>query len=295
MEFIQQLINGLMQGSLYALIAIGFTLIFGVVGMLNLAHAQAFMLAGYATYFMVMHTPLPLYLVFPFALVVSSIVGILVELICFRPISKQFHFAPLIATIALGIVISETVINFAGSDPKFISGDLTMSTYSFGGMIVSSSQILLLVITLTAMIVLSILIEKTKIGRAMRTLAESEKAAKLLGVPINKVVVLTFIISSVLAGIAGFLYTLRFETTSPLMGDIIGLKGMAVMMVGGLGSVYGAMVAGILMGLLEVLAISLPFGTAPFADAIVWGTMILVLLFRPSGIMGSSTVQTERV
>jgi len=295
MEFLQQLINGLMQGSLYALIAIGFTLIFGVVGMLNLAHAQVFMLAGYTTYFMISHTPLPLYVVFPISLIVSSLVGIVVELICFRPISKQHHFAPLIATIALGIVISETVINLTGSDPKFISGGMTTATYSIGGLVVSSSQVLLLVITLAAMIMLSFILEKTKLGRAMRTLAESEKAAKLLGVPIHRVVVLTFVIASILAGIAGFLYTLRFESTSPLMGDMIGLKGMAVMMVGGLGNVYGAMVAGLLMGLLEVLAVSLPFGTAPYADAIVWGTMILVLLFRPTGILGSSSARAERV
>lgn len=294
MEFFQQLINGLLQGSLYSLLAIGYTLIFGVLSTLNLAHGEVFMASGFISLILMSKWQIPLYASFPLSIVLAGVLGVIVELICFRPIKRQFHFAPLVSTIAFGIVISELVINLIGSDAKPFNPQLNLPNLEIGGLLVSSAQLILLGTSILSMIILSYIMQNMAVGRSMRALAESEIAAKLLGVNIRRVVVFTFLLASVLAGIAGLLYSIRFEMVSPFMGATVGIKGLAVMIIGGLGNVYGAMFGGLIMGILEVMVIALPIGLAEYVDAVVWSVLVLILLFRPSGLMGSR-VQTERV
>ncbi|MED4602846.1 branched-chain amino acid ABC transporter permease [Paenibacillus validus] len=294
MELIQQLINGLLQGSLYSLLAIGFTLIFGVLSMMNLAHSEVFMTSGIMVYILIDKVHLPLYAAVPIVLAGSIALGMVIELVSFRPIRRDYHYAPLASTIALGIVISELVVNLSGSDAKSVPSVIHLSNLQIGEVLISSPQMILLLVSLVSMLGLSYIMKSTKLGRSMRALSESETAAKLLGVHVRFVVVSTFVLASLLAAVAGMLYAIRFETVSPFMGTMVGLKGLAVMIIGGLGNIRGAMIGGILMGLLEVMAIALPLGLTEYADAVVWGMLILILLFRPTGLMGSS-VQTERV
>jgi branched-chain amino acid transport system permease protein len=294
MDLLQQMVNGLMQGSLYALLAIGFTLIFGVLSMLNLAHGEVFMASGFIALVLMTKLEMPLYVSFPLAILLSGVLGLLVELICFRPIKREYHYAPLVCTIAFGIIISELVINLIGSDAKPFNAQIALPNLEIGGLMISSTQLILFFTSVLAMVVLSYILQKTAIGRSMRALAENEVAAKLLGVNIRFVIVFTFMTASVLAGIAGLLYAIRFEVVSPFIGATIGIKGLAVMIIGGLGNVYGAMVVGLLLGILEVLVIALPFGMAEYVDGVVWGALLVILLFRPSGLLGSR-VQTERV
>lgn len=294
MEILQQIINGLMQGSLYALLAIGFTLIFGVLSMLNLAHGEVFMASGFMALILMTKMEWPLYVSFPLAILLSGLLGLLVELICFRPIKREYHYAPLVCTIAFGIVISELVINLVGSDAKPFRAQIPLPNVEMGGLMINSAQLMLFATSVIAMVLLSYLLQKTSIGRSIRALAENEVAAKLLGVNIRAVIVLTFFTASVLAGIAGLLYAIRFEVVSPFVGATIGIKGLAVMIIGGLGNVYGAMVVGLLLGIMEALVIALPLGMAEYVDAVVWAALLLILLFRPSGLLGTR-VQTERV
>jgi branched-chain amino acid transport system permease protein len=294
MEYIQQGINGLLGGSLYSLLALGFTLVFGVLSMINLAHMEVFMASGFIAFMLIDVFQLPMYIAFPAVMLACAALGILIELFCFRPVRRQFHCAPLISTMAFGMIISELVIHFFGSDAKRFPSLVDLPNLQMGEVLVSSAQLMLLLISVLSMAVLGYLFKYTKLGRSMRVLSESETAAKLLGVNINVVVVATFVIASVLASIAGMLYAVRFETVSPFIGTTVGLKGLAVMIIGGLGNIYGAMLGGILLGLLEVTAISLPLGISEYADVVVWGALILILLFRPSGLMGTR-VQTERV
>ncbi|MFC4767704.1 branched-chain amino acid ABC transporter permease [Effusibacillus consociatus] len=294
MELTQQMINGLLQGSLYSLLAIGFTLIFGVLSTLNLAHGEVFMASGFIALILMTKFHIPLYVSFPLSIVLAGTLGLLVEAVSFRPMKREFHFAPLVSTIAFGIVISESVINLIGSDAKPFNAQFNLPNIELGNLLISSPQLILLSTSILSMVLLSSIMQHTSIGRSMRALAENEVAAKLLGVNIRAVIVFTFLLASSLAGIAGLLYAIRFEAVSPFIGATVGIKGLAVMIIGGLGNVYGAMIGGLLMGILEVLVIALPFGMAEYVDAVVWGALVVILLFRPSGLMGSR-VQTERV
>ncbi|MFC4769074.1 branched-chain amino acid ABC transporter permease [Effusibacillus consociatus] len=294
MELIQQLINGLMLGSMYALIAIGYTLVFGILNLLNLAHGEVFMFSGFFAAYAMNSFGLPLYLALPMSIMLAAILGILIERICFRPVKPQYHLAPLVSTIAAGTVLTSLAVKLGGSEPQVFQSTLSLPEWKLGGILISSTQLLILGIALVLMVGITLLLQRTRTGRAMRTLSENPVAAKLFGVNVNRIIVATFAISSLLAGVAGLLIGLRFEKISPFIGATMGLKGLAVMVIGGLGNVYGAMVGGLLIGLLEVLVVALPYGTAPFMDAVVWGFLVLVLLVKPSGLFGSR-IQVERV
>lgn len=294
MELVQQLINGLMLGSMYALIAIGYTLVFGILNLLNLAHGEVFMFSGFFTAYAMNKFGLPLSLSLPMSILLAAILGILIERICFRTVKPQYHLAPLVSTIAAGTVLTNLAIKLGGSEPQVFQASFALPDWQAGGILISGTQLLILGIAFVLMISITYLLQRTRTGRAMRTLAENPMAAKLFGVNVNKIIVATFALSSLLAGVAGVLVGLRFEKISPFIGATMGLKGLAVMVIGGLGNVYGAMIGGILIGLLEVLVVALPFGTGPFMDAVVWGFLVFVLLLKPSGLFGSR-IQVERV
>lgn len=282
-----------MQGSIYALVGIGYTLVFGLLNLLNLAHGEVFMIAGFAGLFLLSTLDLPMWIALPGAMVAAGMLGIAVELLCFRPVKKEFHLAPVVSTIAFGSVMVSTTVNIVGSEPQVFPAHLEIPDLQIGGLLISGTQLMMFIIAIILMLLLSFVVEKTDIGRAMRALAENENAAKILGVDVKRIVTITFFISAALAGIAGVLVALRFGKISPFFGATIGLKALAVMVIGGLGNIYGAMLAGIILGVLEAATVVIP-GLSPFVDAVTWGFLVFILLFKPTGLLGSK-VQTERV
>jgi len=282
--FFQQLINGLMLGSSYALVAVGYSLIFGVMGLLHFAHGEVFMVGAFIALQMVLLGHLGLPIATLGAVFATAILGILIAAIAFLPIKKQFVAAPLIATIGLGIIMQNLAVKIFGGDQVSFPETIKIVNYKIGGVIINSLQIIILCVTLLLMILLSVYIKHTRMGKAMRASAERPVTASLLGVDYKKVVLVTFAIASALAGVSGVLTGLVYGSISPFMSGPATLKGLVVMLMGGLGNLMGAVVCGILLGILEIFSVA--YLSASYRDSLTFVILILVLILRPEGLFG---------
>ncbi|MBI2954374.1 MAG: branched-chain amino acid ABC transporter permease [Chloroflexi bacterium] len=289
--FLQQVVNGIMLGSMYSLVAIGYTLVFGLLSLLNLAHGDVFMIGAFFGLFLLMALGLPLWAAFVGSLVLAGVLGLVVELLCFRRVKPEYHFAPALSTVALGMVIVEMTRRVWGTQPLSIPKTVEAVNFSIGGLLISSIQLLIFGIAIVLMICLELLLQRTRIGSALRAVAEHVTTAKLLGVNVSRTIIFAFFVSSALAGIAGLLLALRLGVADQNVGLSYGLKALAVMVIGGLGNVRGAMVCGIIAGVAEVLAQA--YTSAAIANLAVWAILIVVLIFRPQGLFGTR-LQTER-
>jgi len=282
--FFQQFINGLMLGSTYALIAVGYSLIFGVMGLLHFAHGEVFMIGAFIALQMVvlLHVSLPIATLG--AMAAAAILGVVIASVAFLPIKKEYVAAPIIATIGLGIIIQNLAVKIFGADQATFPETINIVNYRIGGVIINSLQIVTLFVTLILMVLLSLYIKNTKMGKAMRASAERPATAALLGINYNKVVLITFIIASALAGVAGVLTGLVYSSISPFMSGHVTLKGLVVMLMGGLGNLAGAVVCGIFLGVIEIFTVA--YLSASYRDSLTFIIMILVLVLRPEGVFG---------
>jgi branched-chain amino acid transport system permease protein len=293
--FIQQIVNGLMLGSTYSLIAIGFTLVFGLLSLLNMAHGEVYMMGAFIGWFCVSTLNLPFFYAVGIAIICSGLLGVLIELLCFRFVNQKYQLASLLSTIGFGIILQNIAIKFSGGEMVRFPTIFQEIDFSIGPVILSGVQIIILITAVLLMISLTYLIMNTKIGKGMRAVAENWNTARLMGINVTFIIVFTFIISSALAGISGILTALAYHSISPYMGVQHGLKGLAVIVLGGLGSIRGAMVGGIIIGLAEVFAIAyMPPEYTGYKNAIAFAILIGILLIKPSGIFGEKTTE-ERV
>ena len=281
--FVEQLVNGVMLGAVYALIAIGYTLIFGVLGLLHLAHGEVFMVGAFAGLVAVRATGSVL-LAMAFAMVVTGVLGVVIERVAFRPLRGAHHLAPLATTIGVGIVLQETTRWYFGPEQKGFPPTLAADVWQLGPLRISSAQAFLLVTAVVLMAALHLFLARTSAGRAIRASAEDQSVATLLGVNVNGTIVACFLIGSALAGAAGVLVGLIYNSVHPFIGVQMGIKGLVVMLLGGLGNVTGAMLAGVLLGILEVLGAG--YLASSYRDAFAFGALMLVLLVRPEGLLG---------
>jgi branched-chain amino acid transport system permease protein len=282
--FFQQLINGLMLGSTYALIAVGYSLIFGVMGLLHFAHGEVFMVGAFIALEMVILAHLSLPVATIGAMIGTAILGIVIAAIAFLPIKKEYAAAPIIATIGLGIIMQNLAIKMFGPDQVSFPETVQLVNFKIGDLIINSLQIVTLIVTLLLMVLLSLYIKKTKMGKAMRASAERPITASLLGVNYNKIILITFAVASALAGIAGVLSGLVYSSISPFMSGPATLKGLVVMLMGGLGNLVGAVVCGIFIGVLEIFSVA--YLSASYRDSLTFIILILVLILRPEGLFG---------
>ena len=290
--FLQQCINGLMLGGTYALIAIGYTLIFGVLNLLHLAHGEVFMIGAFAGLTVVLLTKLPLWAGMMAAMVGAGVVGILVELIAFRPLQrKALHITPLITTLAVALILQDIALKLFGGEQTGFPQTIRAVNFPVGPVQISTLQLFIIGSSVTLMVLLYVFVEKTRMGKAMRAMAESAQTARLLGINVDSVTLVTFGLASALAGAAGVLVGLAYNAITPFMGVQMGLKGMVVMMLGGTGNVIGAMLGGLILGEIEVLSVA--YLSSSYRDAFAFGILILIILFRPTGLMGSR-LQAER-
>ncbi len=287
----QQVINGLMLGSMYSLVAIGYTLVFGLLNLLNFAHGDVFMFGGFIALFILLSLKLPLFVAFIGAMVGCGILGFVLELVCFRPVKKEYHLAPALGTLGFSLVVIELTTKVWGTEPVSLPASVEVINFQVGNVLISSVQILILAVAIGLMASLEFLILKTRLGRALRAVAEDPNTAKLLGVNSVRIIVAAFVISSALAGAAGILLALRLGLANPNIGFTYGLKALAVMAIGGLGNMRGALVGGLIIGMAEVLTVA--FGSATYSDVVVWTALIAILLFKPSGLLGTR-LQEER-
>ena len=287
--FTQQLINGLMLGASYALVAIGYTLIFGVLRLLHFAHGEVFMFGA----FIGLHIALAwsganIYITIMGAMIGAGIVGFIVAMVAVRPVSSKYPLAPLISTIGATLVMQNLAISIFGGAQVAFPETMDPTIYHIAGLTISSVQIFTLVMSVALMIVLWLYIDRSKMGRAIRAVAESHETAALLGVNVGRTLLFTFVIASALAGAAGVLDGLKNSAISPFMGLEVAVAGLVCMLLGGLGNIIGAMVAGFILGMVEILSAAY-LGTS-LRDLFTFVILILILIYRPTGLFGTRVV-----
>ena len=287
--FCQQLINGLMLGASYALVAVGYTLIFGVLNLLYFAHGEVFMVGAFAGLFLVLYAGVGIFGALVGAMIICALIGLVAVNVAVRPVSKDYPLAPLISTIGLTMVLQNSAVLMFGGQQVAFPETIRQELYHLGPITIGSVQVFILVVAITLMVLLWLMIEHTKLGRAIRATAENHETAALLGVDVNRVVLVTFMIGSGIAGVAGVLDGIKNSGVSPFMGLGAAVKGLIVMLLGGLGNVLGAMVAGVLLGIVEILSAAY-IGTTQ-RDFFSFLILIVILLIRPTGLFGTRTME----
>ena len=283
----QQLINALSLGSVYALFALGFTLVFGVLGVINLSHGAIFMLGSYTALLLVDKFALPLWLALLLAMLVSGLIGLIVDFIVLKPLRARNapHLAPMIATIGVAIMLTNLAQGLFGAENKrFPQGTFPEEALDWGNVQVTTLQIAIVVISFVLMLVLLVAMKRTQLGRALRAIAESPKAAYLLGINVEGLFYLTSFAAAALGGAAGVLIGLSFNAISPFMGQPMLHKGIAVIILGGMGDIRGALIGGLFLGFAEVLSVA--YISSDVRDGVAFGLLFLILLIRPSGMFG---------
>jgi branched-chain amino acid transport system permease protein len=283
--FFQQLTNGFMLGATYSLVAIGYTLIFGTLNLLHFAHGEVFMIGAFIGLQMVLLTNCHIAVAVIGAMAGAAILGAIIERVSFRAVKKEYHMAPLISTIGASIVLQELGANFFGGDIVGFPRTIQVVVYEIGSLRVTSVHLFILGAALALMVAIHLFIHRTNVGIALRATAENGTNAALMGINTNRIISMTFMISSALAGAAGVLVGLVYNAVSPFMGTEMILKGFTIMLLGGLGNVMGAMIGGILLGLVEVFSVA--YIASSYKDAFAFGIMIIILIFRPSGLLGT--------
>ena len=296
--FVQQVVNGLTLGGVYALIALGYSLVYGVLKLLNFAHGDVYMVGAFIGFGVLsafggpasLAAPVPLVLAAMFlaAGVGSGVLGVAIERFAYRPLRDATRIAPLITALGVSFFLQNTVLLLLGADVRTYdtSEFIPPSTgLEVGPLSISLVRILVIVAAAALMVALARLVGRTKLGRAMRAVAVDREAAQMMGVDIDRTIVATFFIGSALAGVAGVMVGLVFLQTSHLMGFIAGLKGFTAAVVGGIGSVPGAMLGGLLIGLAE--SFTAAYISSTFQNLIVFGILIAVMLLRPFGLLGT--------
>lgn len=288
----QQLLNGVFLGAIYALFAIGFTLVFGILDRLNLAHPAVFAAAAFIGIELVTGGGLSIWLALPLVALVGAVLGLIIERVAFRPLKGRpdAHFGGLISSIGLAGMISALLLWRYGPDTRRFPPDAFPPTsFEVMGARVTLLQVLILVISLVLMVGLTWLVAKTRLGRGMRAVAENPDAATVLGINVNRVTATTFALSSALGAVAGALFAMNVNSAQLGMGTAIELKGLAIIIVGGMGSLPGALVGGLILGLAEVFAVQ--YIGSSWRDLVAFGLLFLLLVLRPQGIFGSKRVR----
>jgi branched-chain amino acid transport system permease protein len=284
--FLQQLVNGLTVGSTYSLIALGYTLIFGVLGIINMAHGQVFIFGSFVGLVLMTSFDMPIAVAFIASIVVSGILGLILEYTAMRPLRKKNvpHLASLISTIGFAILLEEGMHKLFGADSRSFPDTLGSQSFQFGSVQIRAVDLIILGISVVLMIVLHFWINRTKVGKAIRATAENTETASVLGINTNMIIVTTVVLASSLGGIAGMLIGMTYSALIPTMGMTLGFKGLAVLILGGVGSIPGAMVCGLILGVIEVFTVA--YGASSYRDAVAFGLIILILLIRPQGLLG---------
>ena len=287
MEFLQQVINGLALGSVYALLALGYTMVYGIIQLINFAHGEIYMIGAFAGFYSASTLKLPLLPTLLVAMAVSALAGIIIEKVAYKPLRNSPRIALLITAIGISLFLQNTMRLLVGSNPKPFPDLINAGSINIGPIQIEVKTILMLAVSALLVILLQFIVYKTKVGKAMRASSQDMEAASLMGINVDNTISLTFAIGSALAGIAGVLVAISYPSITPYMGAMPGLKAFVAAVLGGIGSIPGALVGGIAIGLLETF--SKAYISTNFSDAIVFAILIVILLIKPSGLLGKKT------
>jgi branched-chain amino acid transport system permease protein len=296
--FVQQLINGLSLGAIYALIALGYTMVYGVLRLINFAHGDVYMLGAFAGFYLANAARLNENPSVPGAIAVTlgsmaicAVIGILIERFAYRPVRHHSRLTSLITAIGVSLLLEYGGQVVFGPNPQFFPQMIRSETYSLGGVQITNLNLLIILVSIALMVGLEFIVHKTKVGKAMRATSYNLSVAKLMGINTDFVIAFTFALGSALAAAGGVMVAMAIPRIDPLMGLLTGLKAFVAAVLGGIGNIPGAMVGGMLIGLMEVWVGATAYST--YRDAVAFAVLILILLFRPTGIMG--TPVTEKV
>lgn len=286
-QLVQQLINGVSLGSIYALIALGYTMVYGIIKLINFAHGDIYMMGAYAGFFATAMLKLPFIPALLLAMLLAGILGMVIERLAYRPLRHAPKIAVLITAIGVSLLLEYGGMLMFTPQPRTFPNVFESTTYHMGPFVVNSQQIIILVVSVILMLALTYVVQKTKVGKAMRAVSFDTEAALLMGIDVNRIISATFGIGSALAGAAGILVGVYYNSIDPLMGIMPGLKAFVAAVLGGIGIIPGAMAGGIILGVIEALVSG--FISSTFRDAAAFSILIIILLFKPSGLFGKNT------
>ena len=283
MTFIYHLINGLHVGSIYALVALGYSMVYGIVKLINFAHGDIIMVGAYVSWLVMVSLDMPVWVAILAAVVVCMLLGITIEKVAYKPLRGSARISLLITAIGVSLLLENLAQLIFTSTPKtyrnFLEGGV-----AFGDRTISNTTIVTVAVSAVLMIALTLFVNRTKMGKAMRAVSEDTNASRLMGINVDTTISITFAIGSALAAVAAVLYCCSYTKVSPTMGSALGLKAFVAAVLGGIGSIPGAVVGGLVIGIAESLTKG--YISSSFADAIVFGILIITLLIKPAGIFG---------
>lgn len=284
MVFLQQIINGIALGSVYALIALGYTMVYGIVQLINFAHGDIYMVGAYVAFFMAGAFGMSFLPTILIAMLACAILGFVIEKLAYKPVRKAPKVTNLITAIGVSLLLENLVRIYAGPNPRSFPSMIDVEFYHIGSLQINNIQIIMVAVSIVLMALLQFIVHKTKVGKAMRAVSQDKDASKLMGINIDRTISYTFAIGSSLAAVGGVLVGMAYQRIDPLMGIMPGLKAFIAAVLGGIGIIPGAMTGGFIMGIAETLTKG--YISTQLSDAIAFGILIIILLVKPSGILG---------
>ncbi|HEY6868065.1 MAG TPA: branched-chain amino acid ABC transporter permease [Candidatus Eisenbacteria bacterium] len=296
-EFLQQLVNGVTLGCVYALIALGYTMVYGILRLINFAHGDVYMLGAFFGYYSARAlgaaqggSPARAVLVLLVSMAGCALVGVLIERLAYKPVRRSSRLSALITAIGVSLLLENGGLLVFGADPKFFPQLVAARNIPLGGGVtISNQQVIILAVSFGLMFILRMIVLHTRVGRAMRAVSYSHTAAALMGIPVDRIITFTFLIGSMLAAAAGVLVALQNPKIDPYMGVLPGLKAFVAAVLGGIGNIPGAVLGGLVMGVAEVMVVG--YFSPTYRDAIAFILLIVILLVRPAGILGRHTAE----
>ena len=285
-QFLQQLANGLILGSVYALLALGYTMVYGIIKLINFAHGDIYMIGAFMGYYLINTLHLNFFVALILSMIGTAILGVVIEFLAYRPLRNSTRIAALITAIGVSFLLEYGMVFFVGANTRSFPQVIKTVRYTLGPISISNIQRMILGISILLLVGLQFIVQKTKMGKAMRAVSVDSDAAQLMGINVNRTISFTFALGSALAGAAGVLIALYYNSLEPLMGMTPGIKSFVAAVLGGIGIIPGAALGGFVIGLLETFATAV--GLSDFRDAIVYAILIIILLVRPAGILGKN-------
>lgn len=285
-NLVQQLVNGLSLGSIYALMALGYTMVYGIIKLINFAHGEVYMVGAFIGYFLISYLHLGFIGSLLTTMALCALIGMVIERVAYKPLRKASRITSLITAIGVSYLLQNGMIYLMGPQVRSFPQVVKNQLYTVGSFTINRIQLIIFGTTIVLMLALHLIVKKTKMGRAMRAVSIDPDAARLMGINVDTVITFTFMVGSALAGAAGVLVGLYYNSINPMMGYAPGLKAFIAAVFGGIGIIPGAMVGGVVIGLIETLVAG--YGNSMIRDAVVYGILILILLFRPAGLLGKN-------
>lgn len=286
MEFLTQMINGLSTGGMYALVAIGYTMVYGIAKMINFAHGEIIMVGAYLTYVVFSVLGMPVVVAIIASIAGCALLGVVTEKVAYKPLRNSSSLSVLITAIGVSYLLQNLFLILFGSAAITFPDFLPSGQLELLGLSISYVSLLSLILTFACAILLLLFINKTKLGKAMRAVSEDKGAAELMGINVNNTISMTFAIGSGLGAVAGIIYGLSYSLINPYLGAMLGIKAFIAAVLGGIGSIQGAMIGGLIIGVAEAFTVS--YISSTFSDAVVFGILIFILLVKPAGLFGQN-------